>query len=114
MAVSFEKIGDLTVTFYGNASVGDVVTISSSNTVAKAADGNAIAGICVAKDGDICTVQIKGFMNFKYTGTAVGVGRQIIVGAGDNEVKLGNIATNGTSILVVNTDATSKEFTALI
>lgn len=114
MAISYDKIGDLYATFYGNVKVGDVVTISSSNTVAKAADGNTVAGVCVDTDGKLCTVQVKGFVNLKYTGSALNVGRQVIVSGGNNEVKSGNIATNGTSILVVASDTASKEIVALI
>ena len=114
MAISFDKIGDITATFYGNVQVGDVVTITSSKTVAKAEDGNAVAGICVAKDADVCTVQLKGMFKFNYYGTAPALGRQVIVASGDNEVKLGSIATNGVSILVVDRDTDAKEIIALI
>lgn len=113
MAISFNKIGDLSATFYGNAKIGDVVTLTSSQTVAKAEDGNTVAGICVAKENGKCVVQLKGAMNLKYSGSVLNVGRQVIVSAGDNEVKLGPIATNGTSILVLESDSETKQVVAL-
>ena len=111
MAISFDKIGDVCATFYGDAQKGDIVTISSSNTVSKAAAGNSIAGVCVDNTNGKCTVMVKGFVTLTYSGTAIPVGRQTIVSAGDNAVKT---ADTGMSVLVVSADTTTKTIVALI
>lgn len=114
MAVSFEKIGDLCATFLGYTKVGDVVTITDNNEVTKAVADDAIAGIVIATDGDISTVQLKGFMKFTCADTVLDVGRQIIVAAGSNEVASGEIDEGGLPVLVVSSDSETNEIVALV
>ena len=110
MAISFDKIGEVCATFYGDAQKDDIVTISSNNTVSKAASGSGVAGVCVDSHNGKCTVAVKGFVTLGYSGT-ITFGRQTVVCDGNNAVK---VAEAGTSVLVVSVDTASKTIVALI
>lgn len=108
--IAFDGIGALHVTFASaltSDDEGKPVKVSADKTVALAADDNPVHGkaIKVAKDGTV-TVQLKGYIEFPYTGTTaptVGYAKLVSDGTG---VKVDG--TNGREFLVVSVDTTNK------
>lgn len=108
MEISFNGFQENELTFECEAAVnvGDLVTMTASGKVGKAAaDGNFI-GVCVKKDSDgYAAVQVSGYAEYKKSGT-VNVGYNKLVAA-TNSVKTGSA---GIDRLVVFVDDTSIGF----
>lgn len=98
MSISFGGIGELSVTFEADSSVkaGWPVKISGNGKVSACGDGEKFCGIAlgVSKDG-YATVQIRGFIKCKYTGTGVpALGFEHFVADGSGNVKKDSGETN--------------------
>jgi len=107
--VGFEGLGDLNTTFLSaldSTAEGKPVKISASKTVDVAADAEVFHGkaIKVEKDGAV-NVQIGGYVEFPYSGTAPKVGYEKLVSDGAGVKTDG---TNGREYLVVMVDEVSK------
>ena len=79
------KIDDSTITYSatannGSAVVGRAVTMSAANTVALAADGEAIIGKLISVESDkVCRVQYEGYMTLPAgTGASLTLGKKIV------------------------------------
>lgn len=79
------KIDDSTITYSatatnGSSVVGRAVTMSAAETVALAADGEAIVGKLISVEADnYCTVQVAGFMTLPGgTSATLTVGKKIV------------------------------------
>lgn len=114
MAISFNGIGDITATFYGDVEEGDIVKVSSSKTVTKAAQGEEFTGICRASSDDICAVTVRGFMTLGYSGAAPSIGNVNLACAGNNKVKVSSADEAEIDALVVDVDTTEKSVTILL
>lgn len=114
MAISFNGIGDITATFYGNVEEGDIVRISSARTVSKAVQGGEFFGVCKSKSSDICAVMLRGFVTLGYSGTAPSIGNVKLASAGDNKVKVSSTDDAEVNTLVVDVDTTEKTVTILL
>ena len=114
MAISFNGIGDITATFYGDVKEGDIVKVSSAKTVSKAAQGDEFTGICRASSGNICAVTLRGFITLEYSGAAPSIGNVKLASAGDNKVKISTTDDAQVDVLGVDVDTTEKSVTILL
>lgn len=114
MAVSFEKIGDVTASFNGTASKGDIVSMYASDAIIKASSGNRIVGLCTSSENTTCAVQVRGFVTFGYTGTAPVVGTNSITAAGSNKIKIASTGDSAISVLCVSVDTEANTATILL
>lgn len=110
MNVSFEEIGHISATFAtDSARVGVLCKMTANGKVAPCEDGNAFCGKVESVRKGFAGVQLHGFAEVSYTGTAPAVGYQILVADVNGGVKT---HTSGKSYLVVSVDQSAK--TAII
>ena len=102
MSVSFEAIGQVTVTCQTNGTVTDgaMVKISANDTVEVCAAGEKFCGqaIHVAEDG-MAAVQVKGFIEVDCADSTVTAGWAALAADGNGGVKA---ADQGVQVLVMN------------
>ena len=111
MDLSFNGFHQQVATFLGDVAVGDIVSLSDSGTVAKAAADEELIGVCVSKRADVVGIQLCGAVTLSYSGSAPEVGKSILVTAGNNQVKT---AEAGGSHLVVAVDTTLQTCTVIL
>lgn len=110
MNVSFDGIGHISATFAtDSAQVGNLCKMAENGKVAPCEDGGAFCGKVESVRKGFAGVQLHGFTEVSYTGTAPKVGYQILVANGKGGVK---VHTSGKDYLVVDVDATAN--TAMI
>lgn len=110
MKVSFEEIGHLSATFAADSGEnGQVCKLSANGKVAPCADGDAFIGVMEGVRKGFTAVQLHGFAEVSYTGTAPSLGYVNLAANGSGGVKT---ATSGRSHLVVSVDTTAM--TAII
>lgn len=93
--------------YTGTLAEGDAVVLSANDTVSRGADGGNPLGVVHKVDGTKATVQTRGAMVAKYSGSAptVGAGKLLQVdGAG--RVKAGT--TTGTVVDILYVDTTDQ------
>ena len=75
MKVAFEEIGHLSATFaLANGEPGKVCKMSASGTVTQCGDGDTFCGVIETARNGIAGVQLHGFAELPYTGSAPAVG----------------------------------------
>jgi len=108
MKVSFEGIDENIVTFYNNkdkgAESGAPVRMSAACEAAQCADGERFFGVAVAGDTEFVAVQIKGYVEMGFTGTAPGIGFGKLAANGTGGVKT---ADAGSEFLIIDVDTTN-------
>ncbi len=105
MKTAFEEIGYLAVTFAdGGCQAAKVCKVSAGGTAAPCADGDKFCGIAQSIRGGHVGVQLEGFVQVDYTGSAPGVGYVSLCADGSGGVKAGS----GREYLVVHVDSTAK------
>ncbi len=110
MNVSFEGIGHMSATFATDATRADsVCKMTANGKVAACEAGNGFCGKIESIRKGFAAVQLHGFAQVGYTGTAPAVGYAILVADGKGGVKT---HTEGKSYLVVSVDETNN--TAII
>ena len=110
MSISYQGIGQVCATFLTmNATEGHVVKVSSKKTVAKCSDGNDFCGVALHRRPTVCTVQVGGFAEVSYSGTAPAVGWTNLCADGSGGVKVA--ASGGRAYLVVNVDTAGMKAT---
>ena len=110
MNVSFEEIGHISATFAtDSAQVGTLCKMAENGKVAPCEAGNAFCGKVESVRKGFAGVQLHGFAEVAFTGSAPKVGYQILVADGNGGVK---VHTAGESYLVVSVDDSTK--TAII
>lgn len=106
MSISFHGTQESVLTFEaGSVTAGNMVGMSANNKVADASAGTLPVGKAIHVRGDIAAVQVKGYMELPYSGTAPSLGWGIIVADGDGGVKS---ATTGLTVLIVEVDSTNE------
>lgn len=108
MSISYEGMGQWAATFAcGEVEVGEVVKAAAENSAAVCADGDAFAGVVLAKarGGDACTVILGGAVEVRYSGTAPSVGWQKLSADGSGGVKMD---AGGREYLVLAVDEAAK------
>lgn len=107
MSVAFYGTQETVLSFEAGDSVtaGWPVVISDNNQVADAEDGGIPAGVALHARNGIAAVQVKGYAELPYTGTAPGLGWSALAADG-----LGGVKTDPASraCLVVSVDADNK------
>ena len=111
MELSYNGFGQQVASFTGSVAVGDLVSLSGSGAVAKAAADQPLVGVCVSRRDGLAGVQLRGAVTLGYTGAAPTPGRAILVTAGGNQVKT---AASGDSVLVLAVDSDRKTCTVLL
>ncbi|MFA9382097.1 MAG: hypothetical protein ACERKO_13660 [Acetanaerobacterium sp.] len=88
MNVSFEGYNERVITFAVQEDVqaGDLVSVSDSGTVEKAADGDLITGVARTVRGGFAGVQVSGYASVAADGE-VAVGWQTLVCDGENGMR---------------------------
>lgn len=102
--VSFEEIGEMTVTFLAQGSIagGQVVKLSSDSTVKSCAAGEKFCGVAVAKDKAGCVaVQMDGFAQVACADNTVTAGYVSLTANGTGGVKKAGTNDAGKEYLVV-------------
>ena len=87
------------------ADAGELVKMSASNTVAVCAAGDVFCGLCIHSDAQTADVQLGGYVEVAYTGTAPSVGYAKLLAAGANTVKTDN---GGAEHLVLKVDTVNS------
>lgn len=109
MKVSFEGIGECVASFYNDNSAhaesGAPVTLSGNGKVAACEDGELLFGVAVSAGEEFAAVQVHGFVNLSYSGTAPSVGYVKLSADGKGGVKKDD---NGRSYAIVQVDTTAK------
>ncbi len=108
MSIKFNGLMDEVATFKRAAEItkGYPVKVSANDTVAAAANGNPFCGVAVNGSGSLQGVQLKGYVELPYSGTAPTVGYCALVANGNGGVKAD---ASGRSYLVVNVDTTDTK-----
>ena len=108
MKVSFVGIDENIVTFYNSkdkgAEPGTPVRMSAACEAAKCVDGERFFGVAVAGDTEFVAVQIKGYVEMGFTGTAPGIGFCKLAANGAGGVRT---ADAGGEFLIVDVDTTN-------
>jgi len=110
MKVSFEGAGEMLLSFLNAsgasaAESGNLVKMSANNTVAVCADDDRFCGVCIHADSANADVQLKGYVELEYTGTAPTVGYSKLLASAAGKVKADS---DGAEFLVLKVDTTNK------
>ena len=106
MSVAFDGIGACLLTFKaGQVAKGDIVAMTDNDTVGKAADAAAPAGIVLNKRMDWAAVQVAGYAEVAYSGTAPKVGWNSLVADGNGGLRTAADKEMGRACLVVSVDS---------
>lgn len=110
MSVAFNGIDSLVVTFQAEdtAAAGVPAAMSGNDTVGKAAAGTAPVGIVLGKRKDYAAVQLRGYVQAAYTGTAPALGFASLVADGSGGLRAAGTGEIGRNCLVVSVDTTGK------
>ena len=110
MSVAFHGMDSLVVTFQGSGvAEGNLVSITENDTVKRANGGAAPVGLVLNKRNDHVAVQIKGYIQVKYSGaTAPSLGWNRLVTDGSGSLRLEADGETGRTCLVVNLDPETK------
>ncbi|NMP37112.1 MAG: hypothetical protein GX051_03160 [Clostridiales bacterium] len=110
MSVSFNGFNEKILTFKtsGTVAAGAPVQLTSSGTVAASANDASFCGIAVTVSSDgFAGVQLCGYIEVPYSGTAPAVGYALLESNGNGGVKVDT--TNGRSVLVATVDTTASK-----
>ena len=107
MKVAFEEIGRVAATFAcEGGEVGKLCKMADNGKVALCAAGDDFIGMMESVRGGCCGVQIRGFAEVDYTGTAPNLGYTKLVANGNGGVKTGD---SGRAHLVVCVDGNAMK-----
>ena len=110
MNISYLGIGQVCATFKTtNAAKGKVVKVNGQNSVGKCSDGNDFCGVALYMCEGSCTVQVSGFAEVPYSGSAPAVGWTNLCADGSGGVKVAS--SGGRSYLVVNANTDKQTVT---
>lgn len=105
MKVAFEEIGHMSATFLAESGEnGQVCKVSANGMVAPCADGEVFCGVMEGVRKGASAVQLHGFAEVSYTGTAPDLGYVNLVADGNGGVK---VSADGREHLVVRIDTTA-------
>lgn len=107
MRVGFSGTAEVVLSFEagGGLTPGYPVSLCGNDTVTNATEGALPIGVCLHERCEIASVQVKGFLELPYSGTAPQVGYNSLVADGAGGVKT---AAGGLSCLVVHVDTDAK------
>ncbi len=107
MSISFKGFNEQVLTFKTEAELaaGTLVTMSDNGTVAACANGDKIIGVVLCCRDNLASVQVGGYINVPYSGTAPKVGYCGISAASATEIKSD---TSGRELAVFDTDTAAS------
>lgn len=108
MKISMNGFGENMVTFACDDTTvyGSLVKMSDNGTVAPCVDGDDFCGVANSVRNGFTAVQLSGYREIPYTGTAPKVGYQTLAASGAQSVS--TVSTGGRSYLVINVDSNAK------
>ena len=110
--VSFKGIGQWCATFMGaQLQEGSVVKVNANGEAAACENGEAFIGAVICTDGEAATVQLGGFAEVSYSGTAPALGYTGLVADGKGGVQAGE---SGEKHWVVDKDETAQRVMILL
>ncbi len=103
----YKGFGESVLTFgtAENEIAGKALTVVANDKAAVSAEGDSFCGVGLSVRGDIATVQMGGYCQMPYEGTAPALGVCTLAAAKNGAVKA---ATTGRSVTVLNVDAEKK------
>lgn len=111
MSFEFNGYNNQMLTFETvDAAVDSPVKMSSNKTVANCSAGNDFIGIVRNVRGGAAGVQLDGFAEMKYTGTAPSVGYVGLTASGTGGVRVSTDAAKKYKVLYVDTDSSAVGF----
>lgn len=111
MKISFDGIGEKTLTFIGDGvKRGDAVKVTGAGTVSPCASGESFDGFAGGTRGEYTAVVIAGAVTVPYSGTAPGFGRAALCADGSGGVTAGG----DVKYLVVDVDETEQNVTFIM
>ncbi len=89
MSISFKGFNEQVITFriQGEVEPGTLVKMCESETVEPCTSGDEFIGIAVHVHGGIAAVQVGGYVDLPYSGTAPSLGSSSISAAGSAQIK---------------------------
>lgn len=106
MRISYEGIGHMSVTFPNDSAVeNQVCNLNGNGKVCACTDGGSFIGKVESANASQAGVQVEGFVEVTYTGTAPAMGYTKLTANGAGGVKAD---TNGTAYWVVEVDTASQ------
>ena len=110
MSVAFNGIDNQVVTFLAETGeAGDSVSMEDNNQVTKAPSGAAPVGILLNKRSGHGAVQIRGYVQVAYSGSAApSLGWNRLVANGSGGMRVAASGENGRTCLVVNLNTIDK------
>ncbi len=95
MSISFKGFNEQVITFkvQGEVEPGTLVKMCESETVESCASGDEFIGIAVNVHGGIAAVQVGGYIDLPYSGTAPSLGSTSISAANAAQIKNGGDMT---------------------
>lgn len=110
MSIAFHGIENTVVTFRTEqVTAGYPAAVSANGAVADAADGAAPAGIALNQRGSFAAVQIRGFAQTTYSGTAPSLGWNSLVADGGGGLRVAGSGETGKSCLVVEVNTAENK-----
>lgn len=107
MKVAFEEIGHITATFAADSGeAGQVCKMEANGKVAPCADGDGFIGVMEGVRKGCTGVQLHGFAEVGFTGTAPNLGYVNLTADGNGGVK---VSQSGRAYLVVSVDETAMK-----
>lgn len=106
MNVSFRGIHETIATFKAGTGVdaGVPVKVSAEGTVAACSANDEFAGVVTSVREGYCAVQLSGYAEMSYSGTAPSYGKALLVADGSGKVKT---AASGRAVTVVHLNTTT-------
>ncbi len=112
MTVSFNGWKENAATFEAEDGLnpGDVVKVSGNGQVSACGAGEKFAGVVLSNRGGFAAVQLAGYAEVAYSGTAPTVGYQFLCADGNGGMKKADseAVTAGRELLVVSVDTTGE------
>ncbi len=107
MNISLNGCGENVATFEADAGVlpGMPVKLTGNGLIGPCLAGDVFCGVALSVRGGFAAVQLGGYVQVPYSGTAPAVGYQTLTGAGDGTVQA---EESGRSILVTDVDPAAK------
>ena len=108
MKISMNGFGENMATFAcgGTTVYGSLVKMSDNGTVSPCVSGDVFCGVANSTRNGFAAVQLNGYREIPYTGTAPKVGYQTLAASGAQSVS--TVSTGGRSYLVVDVDPNAK------
>lgn len=105
--ISYNGFNSQHITMPGSIAETGIVVKFDEHGCVNANTGDVFDGVCVKSDDTYSSVQVEGYIECKYTGTAPGYGYKNLVASTNGAVKVGTDA-NGPMRRVLKVDTTNK------